>query len=194
VAQADPRHADFFADLPFCAADEFLELNARALLRAPVLALNRSVAARLEHPLLSVGRELFYDRPVACRVMLRFLELQLTRLQIRSENDCPASEDSMADWIAQSMEYGRRLKTQQPELVAQILGDWTQHEAQGLVGTVRRIVAMAGGSDPVRLKGPILEMERRTYEWSAPRFFGQELTRVVHAAGVAMWVPWSCEK
>jgi hypothetical protein len=78
--------------------------------------------------------------------MLTFHSNRLRALRVRSENCCPASELDLLDWIAAGMEFGRRLKAENPAVVEKIV-----EEARGKrLENTKRIIPSCGGVSSAR--------------------------------------------
>jgi len=164
----------------------------RVWIQAPRNAVGKPVAELLEHPLLRLAREMYPGQPVQCKTMLEFFRGRLRVLDVRSENHCPASETDLLDWIAAGLQYGALLKEESPDLVEQILEECGDGILRGVRKGVRQLIAKAGGLAPARLL-PQLKLWQKTYhDLEQPRFYGEELARVVYFADFAVWIPWTC--
>jgi hypothetical protein len=192
VAQADPSRCEFVWDLPHRIGEGISDIVSRLLVGAPMIALGSPVVASLEHPLLRLARQYYPGKRMEPEVMLRFLRGQLKRLKVRSENDCPASELDLADWVSAGMDYGCRLSADHPEAVAAIFEECKDHGLDGTLDTIRAVVARAGGTDPLRLVQSLKNWQQRAFGWAEPGFYGEELARVVYFADFAVWIPWAC--
>ena len=188
VAQGDPVRCEFVWDMPERIGDGIKDILSRALVGAPRNAVGKTVAELLEHPLFRLARELYPDKPVELATALGFLRGQLRALGVMSENECPASELDLADWVSSGMHYGRLLKAQHPEVVAEIFDECT--DLEGTLGTIRAVVAKAEGTEPWRLVQVLKQWQDDVYGWVEPNCYGDELARVVYFSDFAIWIPW----
>jgi hypothetical protein len=192
VAQTDPSRCEFVWDLPQRIGEGIRDIVSRLLVGAPLIALGTPVVASLEHPLLRVARQYYPGKRMEPEIMFCFLRGQLQRLKVRSENECPASELDLADWVSAGMEYGCRLSADNPEAVAAIFEECKDHGLDGTLDTVRAVVVKAGGTDPLRLVQSLKNWQQSAFGWAEPGFYGEELARVVYFADFALWIPWAC--
>jgi len=123
-------------------------------------------------------------------VVLSFYHERLSALRVRSEDQCPISEFALLDWIAAALEYGRRLKAENPEAVERIREEARGKRLESCTRVIRRVVGEAGGTEPVRLLGPLKAWQKRVYDWSEPAFYGQSLAQLVYFSDFAIWIPW----
>jgi hypothetical protein len=193
VVQVDPLHCEFVWDIPERIADGMTTLASRLIVGALVNAVEKLVAVRLEHPLLRLAREYYPGKRKEPELVLGFLRAQLQSLQAKSEDQCPASELDLADWVSSAVDYGRRLYTKNPNQVSAVFEECRAFGLEGTLQLVRNRVARAGGTNPLRLVQQLKEWHQRAFDWLEPQFYGQELERVVHFADFALWIPWACE-
>jgi hypothetical protein len=191
IARVDPTTSEFVGDLPPRVGKEIWNIVERVTIGAPLDAVGRPVAELLEHPLIRLAREKYPAEPLQCDAVLAFLRGRLSELGVTSENECPASELDLLDWIAAAMEYGRRLQVEQPDVVERILEEAPGESVGNCTRLVRRVVREAGGTEPLQLLGPLKAWQKRVYEWCEPGFYGQELAQIVYFADFAIWIPWA---
>jgi hypothetical protein len=190
VARGDPVHCEFVWDIPERIGNGIKDIVGRALVGAPLKAVGKPVAELLEHPLLRLARELYPAQPTECETVLGFLRGRLRALGVKNENECPASELDLLDWIAAAMDYGRRVKADRFEVVQRIFKECGERRLKNSLGIVRQVVAEAGGTEPVPLLGRLKVWQESVYGGSEPGFYGEELARVAYLADFAVWIPW----
>jgi hypothetical protein len=172
---------------------EIASLAGRLIVGAPLNAIERPVAARLEHPLLRLAREYYPGKRKEPELVLGFLWARLQSLQVKSEDQCPASELDLADWVASAVDYGRRFYTKNPNQVSAVFEECKAFGLEDTLDLVRNLVAQAGGTNPLLLVHLLKDWHQGAFGWVDPQFYGQELERVVHFADFAVWIPWACE-
>jgi len=190
VSRGDPVQCDFVSDLPERIGDGISDIQGRALVGAPLSAVGKTVAQLLEHPLLTLARELYPGKQLEGEVALRFLRGQLRAHGVKSEGECPASEMDLSDWIAAGVNYGRALKAESPAVVEKIFEGCKPDDLEGSLRVVREVVAKAGPTSTWRLTQVLKEWQQSAYGWVEPQFYGAELTRVVYFSDFAIWIPW----
>jgi hypothetical protein len=190
IAQMDPTTSEFVGDLPPRIGTNMRNIVERVVIGAPLNAVGQPVMALLEHPLIRLARELYPAQPLECDAVLAFHVSRLRALRVRGEDECPTSELELLDWIAAGLEYGRRLKAENPEAVERIREEARGRRLEGCTRVVRQVVTEAGGTEPVRLLGPLKAWQKRVYDWSEPRFYGQSLAQIVYFSDFAIWIPW----
>lgn len=190
VARMDPVTCDFVGDLPPRIGNEIRNIVERVQISAPLKAIGQPVISLLDHPLIRLAREMYPAQPRELDAMLRFYDERLRALRVRSENDCPATELDLLDWIAAGLDYARRLKAENPEVVEAIVEEARGERLEGCARVVNRVVAEAGGIDPARLLGPLKAWQKRVYKWSEPDFYGQSLAQIAYFSDFAIWIAW----
>jgi hypothetical protein len=188
-AQLDPARCEFVWDLPPSFGDGSRDIVSRAMVGAPLHAVGKSVVEMLEHPLLRLAREYYPGKKLEPECALDFFRARLSALGVQSENDCPASELDLADWVAAGLDYGARLKDEQPQLAKRILQECTGVEDTFEV--LRRVVSEAGGTEPLRLVERLKKSQHNIFREQEPQFYGEEMARVVYFSDFAIWVPWA---
>jgi hypothetical protein len=190
LAQFDPTRCEFVGDIPPRTHDGLRDILARHVVAAPLEACGKAVSTQLEHPLLRIARQLYPAQPGECDAVLGFLRQRLERLGVTSEDECPATELELADWIADGMEYGRRFVAEHPAKLAAIFAECAGDRLQASRSVVRRVVHAAGGTEPVRLLGHLKQWQQDLYGWCDARFYGEELARAAYFSDFAVWIPW----
>jgi hypothetical protein len=189
-ARVDPLRCEFVWDLPERIGDCIGDILSRVLVGAPRNAVGKTVVELLEHPLVRLAREYYPDKRVEVDAALGFFRGQLRALGVKSENECPASDLDLADWVAAGMNYGRLLKSQHREVVADIFDECKRNDLEGTLNTVREVVAKAEGTEPWRLVQILKGWQQHAFGWVEPRCYGDELARVVYFSDFAIWIPW----
>jgi len=193
ACQVDPLRCDFVWDIPERIGQGIQDIVSRAFVGAARQAVGQPVLALLEHPLLRLANELYPARAVECESMRNFLREELKARGVQSEDECPTSELDLVDWIAAGINYGRKVKAEHPEILEQIFSAIQGKTLVDGFSVVQQVVAVAGGTDPVHLLGPLKCWQQGVYGWSEPGFYGEELARVVYFSDFAVWIPWVCE-
>lgn len=193
VCQVDPLLCDFVGNTPERAGAGMKDVTARLVVSAPLRAVGRPVVSLLEHPLLRMAKEFLPTLRGERETLLEFLRGRLRALKVASENECPAGELDLLDWISAGLDYGCRVKEEHPEVVQQILAEFPGQKAGRMTNWVRTLVAEAGGTEPVRLLGQLKRWQQEVYGWSEPEFYGQALCRVLYYADFAVWIPWATQ-
>lgn len=190
VALTDPVVFDLLDESvgrPFPATFE------RALAAAPWRTHEEGWLYLPAHPLLRLARELYPEHSLEGRTVHGFLEEQLQVFGVKSEQDCPTGELDLLDWVDAGLTFGRRLKKENPQLLADILKESEGKRLQDSRAVIERVTAKAGSHEPVRLIHPLLEWYRETHQPGEPRIYGQQLGRVGAIADFAVWIPWLAE-
>jgi hypothetical protein len=190
AAQSDPALCEFVWDIPERIGSSIQDIVGRATISAPLRSFRIPLVERLEHPLLRLGRELYPSHPAERDLVLGFLQVRLHELGVKSENICPANELELVDWIARGLDYGREIKTNRPELLERVFQEAAGDRLEASLNVVKKVVAEAGGTDPIRLLGPLKTWQKEVYGWADPEFYGQELARVAYFSDFAVWIPW----
>lgn len=187
-SRTDPQDCEFVWEIPDRISDSIPDILPRLLVGAGRTAMGRPKVELMEHPLLRLAREYYPGKQVELETALEFFRERLGALGVTSENECPASELDLAEWIAAGLKYGRRLQAQCPEVVAAILAECQQNDLEGTLRTVRKVAAK--GTEPLRLVETLKEWQEGAFGWAEPRCYGDELARVVYFADFAIWIPW----
>ncbi|HUC85317.1 MAG TPA: hypothetical protein VL970_09005 [Candidatus Acidoferrales bacterium] len=124
------------------------------------------------------------------KTVLGFLADQLMKLGVKSESECLAGDLDLMDWIQAGLKFGRRIKAEQPQLVANIIKECEGKRLDGSRSVIGRVVKQARRIAPVSLIRPLLDWYTSLYRGEAPRFYGQRLARVGCIADFAVWIPW----
>ena len=186
IAQYDPEFCDFYGTIPADVRTDFTDILWRDWLRAPVDSIGLPVVELLEHPLLRVARQLYPSQPTECAIVQGFLREHLGECGARSEHDCPSSDAELIDWIAAGIDYGRCVHQEQPEIVKQIFAECGEKRLEGSLSVVQRVVAEAGGIDPVALLPALKRWQAGVTDLGEPHFFGRSVERVALIADFAV--------
>jgi hypothetical protein len=165
----------------------------RALVAAPWRTHEEGWLSSPWHPVLRLARELYPDHSLEGKTVLGFVEEQLRALGVKSEADCPTGELDLLNWVTAGLAYGRRLKKEQPQLVADILRECEGKRLESSRSVVKEVAAQAGSNEPVRLIRPLLEWYCGAHQCGELHFYGQQLGRVGAIADFAVWIPWLTE-
>ena len=161
----------------------------RALAAAPWRTHAEGWLARPAHPLLRLTQELYPEGSLEAKTVLGFLDEQLQALGVKSEEDCPTGELDLLDWVTAGLAYGRRLKREQPQLVADLIKECAGPRLKASRSVIQKAVAKAGKVEAVRLIRPLLEWYGETHQRGELSFYGQRLGRVGAIADFAFWIP-----
>jgi hypothetical protein len=192
VAQTDPVLSDSVGELGKSKSAAICPFE-KAIMAAPWRTHEDGVAATPRHPLVRLTREVYLEHSLEGRVILEFLEQRLKTLGIVKEEECPAGELDLLDWVAAALEYSRRVKAEKPELVAEILRECAGQRLEASRTVIEDVVTKAKRIEPLSLIRPLLGWYREVYGIDAPFFYGQHLARVGCIADFAVWIPWLCE-
>ena len=162
----------------------------QALVAAPWRTHESGWLALPPHPLLRVAREIYPDGSLEGKTVLGFLEEHLQLLGVKSERDCPTGELDLLDWVAAGLAFGRRLKREQPQLVADILKECAGRRLETSRSVIRQVTGKAGKLKPLNLIRPLLEWYGEVHQRGELPFYGQRLGRVGALADFAVWIPW----
>jgi hypothetical protein len=88
------------------------------------------------------------------------------------------------------LDFGRRLKAEQPQLVAAILHECAGKRLEDSRSVIQKVVAKVKRIEPISLIRPLLEWYRTVHEKVEPQFYGQSLAWVGCFADFAVWIPW----
>ncbi len=190
ASRVDPAQTDWLGDIPERIGGRISDIASRLVVDAPRNAVGKPVLDLLEHPLLRLARELYPDQPIQRQTMLGFLRGQLRALGVRSENDCPASELDLLDWIAAGIQYGTWLKEERAGLVQQIFDECGPKKLEDARSVVQQVVAEAGSIDATRLLPRLKPWQKSVYDWEEPGYYGEALARVAYFSDFAVWIPW----
>jgi len=194
LAQLDPQLCDFYGTTVPNARLNFPHILWRHWLGAPADSVGRTIVDLLEHPLLRVVSQLYPGRATECAVVQDFLREHLAECGAVSENDCPASDAELIDWVAAGIDYGRRIQREQPETVQRIFAECNPKAFEDGLDQVRTVVAQAGGSDPAHLLPLLKRWQKSVYDGDEPYFYGQSVERVALFADFAIWIPWTASQ
>jgi hypothetical protein len=196
TAKTDPRLVDFLEQLSLPVGISKTSLIFRVLTRSLAIAEGKLVTELFPHPLLALAEVQYPVTPIEKRAILPFFHRQLRVFGVQSENDCPAGENDLVNWVSAALDYGQSLLTNQPHIVKQVFGEFTPEHLRNLKAIATKIRDSAGELDASRLVAPLLEWHGATFNWNKPEFYGRALTRVINLADFACWLPWllNCER
>jgi len=177
VAQNDPVHCEYVCGIDGPVAAKMGAILDKALVSASWRALEEGLGTIIRHPVLLLAQELYPGNTTECDTILRFISQRLEVLGVTNQNECPLGDEDILGWIAAGLEYGRKVKTEQPEVVANIFEESKGSRLEGSLKVVREAVAKAGKVEPSCLLGPIKEWQLEVYGKEAD-YYGDRLTRV----------------
>jgi hypothetical protein len=190
TAKKEPDLSEFIAGIGRAIPARRTQLHIRALIHSCANAEGRPVAQRLPHPLLTVAAEQYQHVLLAREILLTFLDEQLRGFDVRSENECPADDVALVDWVEAARRYGRRLWQHDHQRVEEVTAEFGPFKIQPVrevVDCLRRWSKRMPAGDLTAL---ILKWHRRVHRWSKSAYYGQELDRVVCCADFAIWAAW----
>jgi hypothetical protein len=190
VAQHDAEICDFYGVLPSDVRLKLAQPLWRNWVGAPVDSMGLSLVERLEHPVLKVSRQMYPGQPVQCAAIQGFLREHLRECGVSSENECPASDAELLDWVSSGIDYGRRLQQEQPETVERIFAECDEDRLQGAITVVHKLVELAGSLEPAALVPALKRWHKEVHNEEEPTFYGNAVERVVLFADFAVWIPW----
>ena len=179
-------------DMPDRLGNGITDVVSRAIVGAPLNAVGKSVADLLEHPLITLAREYYPGKKVERDSALVFFREQLRALGVKSEDECPASDLDLPDWVDAGLRYGCRLKAEEPKVVGAIFQE-CEASIEGTLRVARRIVNDAEGKEPWRLVQILKRWQQSAFGWVEPQFYGEELARAVYFADFAIWIAWATD-
>jgi hypothetical protein len=194
VALSDPVLSECVAGLGTPLGGAFPCTLEKAFVAAPWRAFEDGLTGAPRHPLLRLTRELYPEKTLEGNTVLTFLELQLKQFGVRSEEECPTGELDLLDLVAAGLAYGRRLKTERPELVANIITECAGKRLEDSKTVVQQVVTQAGQIEPVCLIRPLLKWYLKYHHDGDPSLYGHRLARVGCLGDFAVWIPWLAEK
>jgi len=184
------RQDDFYGEIPANARMQFGRILWRSLMGAPADAVGLTVFQQLEHPAVRVVSQLYPGRPTECATVQGFLREHLAECGGTSENECPASEAELMDWIASGIEYGRRIQRDHPEIVERIFKECSATALRNAILVAQETAAEAGSLQPAALLPAIKRWQNHTYDSEEPYYYGEYVERVALFADFAVWIPW----
>ncbi|MEI8288285.1 MAG: hypothetical protein WCH99_02335 [Verrucomicrobiota bacterium] len=190
AALTDPAVSDLLDEPGKAFARRFPATFERALVAAPWRTHEEGWMSLPPHPLLRLTREIYPEVSLEGKTVLGFLEERLQAQGVKSEEDCPTGELDLLDWVIAGLAFGRRLKREQPQLVAEIIQECEGERLEISRSVIRDVVAKAGKAEPLRLIRPLLEWYGGAHQRGVPGFYGQRLGRVGAIADFAVWIPW----
>ena len=188
VALTDPAIYDLLDEPGKALGRRFPAPFERALVAAPWRTHEEGWLALPSHPLLRLTREIYPENSLEGKTVLGFLEEQLQSFAVKSERDCPNGELDLIDWVTAGLAFGRRLKREQPELVADILKECAGKRLEDSRSVIGLVVGRAGKVEPLRLIRPLLEWYGEAHQGGELEIYGQRMGRVGAIADFAVWI------
>ena len=193
AALTDPAVFDLLDEPGKALGRRFPATFERALVAAPWRTHEAGWMSLPSHPLLRLTREIYPEVSLEGKTVLGFLEEQLQALGVKSEEDCPTGELDLLDWVTAGLAFSRRMKREQPQLVADIIQECEGERLEASRSVIRRVLEQAGKAEPLRLIRPLLEWYGGVHQRGEPGFYGQRLGRAGAIADFAVWIPWLTE-
>jgi hypothetical protein len=193
AAQMDPALSDALGNFGKPIAPRVPDILDRALVMSAVRIFEEGFAARPWHPLLRLTRELYPEHSLEGRTVLEFVDQRLQQYGMLREEDTPWGELDLVDWIAGGLEYGRRVRRKQPQLVADIFKECEGERLEAAKSVVHKAVTRAGRVAPYKLIRPLLDWYKSVHCLKDPGFYGERVARVGAIADFAVWIPWVAE-
>ncbi len=189
LAKADPALVEFVEPITSPLSSSKMPLSWRMLMLSPLQAHGMPPWKRLAHPLPKLAATHYLNSPRERELILPCFVEQLTGAV--SENTGPVAERDLEQWVRKGLEYGRQVKANAPERLAEVLVELGERKLAGVREVVDGVVKRANGMDPVPLTAAILEWHKTVYDWHGLKYYGQLLDRVAYCVDFAIWVPWA---
>ncbi len=187
----DPESEDFYEVIPPDVRLQFSNQLWQHCLIAPAEAVGVNLYERLEHPLVCLTPRISSKRPTECALFQNFLREQLGAFGVTSENEVRASGMDLIEWITHAINYGKRVRREQPELLEQIFRGAEEKERQDFINAMRTVLSGLDAVQPLTLLPAFKRWPRDFFEIGEPSFYGEELLRVALFVHFAVWIPWS---
>lgn len=193
VAQTDPVFCDFVGNIP----ERTDALAPRPYQRALVASLRASAPYKSEypmwHPLSKIAYALNPWDGWESSELCVFTEIELRRLGVRSETECPCDRATLLRWLADGMAYGREVLQTRRNVVEGIYAEHTPEELRARIELIRGIAARARRLQPERLFAPIQQYHRARVRYTGGGAFVTALEKVLCFADLGVWIPWVME-
>lgn len=190
TAKQKPDLSEFLAGIGRAVPARRTQLHIRALIHSCADAEGRPVAERLQHPLLMTAAEQYQHVPLSSEILLTFLNEQLRGFGVHSENECPADDLALVDWVEGAWRYGRRLWQHDRQRVEQVMAEFGPFKIQPVREVVEYVPPWTQRLRAVDLTPLILKWHWQVYRCRKPNYYGQALDRVVRCADFAIWAAW----
>lgn len=187
----DPESEDFYEVIPPDVRLQFSNQLWQHCLIAPAEAVGVNLYERLEHPLVRLTPRISSKRPTECALFQNFLREQLGAFGVTSENEVRASDLDLIEWITHAINYGKRVRREQPKLLEQIFREAEEKERQDFINAMRTVLSGLDAVQPLTLLPAFKRWQRDFFEIGEPGFYGEELLRVALFVHFAIWIPWS---
>jgi len=166
------------------------QLHIRVLMNSCTDAERQPVLKQLQHPLLKVAATKYPRTPAERDAILPFFHEQLRAFGVKSENECPASDLDLVEWVDSATEYGRRLLKDNPERVKRVTRQLGRVEVKSIADVAEDVLRRARSRSALDVTRAILKWHEAVYRLTRPTYYGQELDRVVNCADFAIWAAW----
>jgi hypothetical protein len=141
----------------------------------------------LEHPLFIVAAEQYPTTPLEKATILPFFHKQLRAFGVRNENQCPADDLALVEWVERAWRWGRRLRHRDRQRVKSVIAEVGPTEFAAIAEIAEEVLRKARSRRPLDLTRAIFEWHQRVYRWTIPGYYGQALDRIVHCTDLAIW-------
>jgi hypothetical protein len=170
-----------------------LPLHLRAVINAALDAHNRSTLDLLLHPLLDVASEKYVPTPLEGHVILKYLNAELRCFACKSENDCPATDRDLVEWVSNAMRHARRLAETDDDLLARVFIETGQSQLRAVLRILHDVSAGTEADSASSITARIVRWHQKAFGWSKAGYYGQALDRIVHSVDMAIWLAWAPE-
>jgi hypothetical protein len=190
VAKADPFLIEFVDAITPPIDAPRMPLSWRLMMWSPLFSHCRPLSQLVTHPLPRLAATHYPHAPKEREAVLPFFTQQLHAFGETTEDRCISAEDNILGWIGNALEYGRRIKINEPKRLREVFIEVGSTNLRSAKQSVRSLVGHAAGTDPGVIGDAILRWHKKAFEWSEPANHGRHLERVVHCSDFAIWISW----
>lgn len=192
IAPTDPVFCDFVGEIPARTDVCVDELHAGVL----VASLRRTRSwyrYEMWHPLLKFACSYYREGGWECAIVCDYLRIELRRLGVRSETQCPNDHATLLRWLADGMAHGQEVLQRQRDVVERIYAEHSPEVLQLMIAKLRSFVTKAGGREPERMLESVRQLYGHTFNTSRAGTFAGALKSVLCAADFGLWIPWAMD-
>lgn len=190
TAKADPDLIGFLARIEPRTGEQRTQLHLRSLIRSCADAQGRRVLNVVEHPLLKVAEAQYPNTPRECTAILPFFHEQLRAFGVRSENECPADDLALVEWVEAASNYGHRVLEYNTRRVKRVIAELGHRKVESVAEVIEDVLRRAKSRRTLDFTRAIFKWHEAAHRWVQPAYYGQALDRVVHCADFAIWAAW----
>ena len=142
---------------------------------SPLFSHGKPLSKLVKHPLSRLAATYYPYAPKERETVLFFCTRQLQEFDETTEDECVSAQDNIGGWIRSALEYGHRVKQNEPKRLREIFVEVGSTNLKEAKQSVQSLVGNSTGTEPGVTADAILRWHKKAFEWSEPETYARAI-------------------